>query len=69
MINERFTTYFRGAYFEDKDAEFEDFLRAIRENGTPICNGREGRRSIALVEAIYEAARTGSSVSVSRQKL
>ncbi len=31
MINERFTTYFRGAYFEDKDAEFEDFLRAVEK--------------------------------------
>lgn len=36
---------------------FEDFFRAIRENGTPICDGREGRRSIALVEKIYTAAK------------
>ncbi len=55
--------------YRGHQALFEDFLRAIRENGTPICDGREGRRSIALVEAIYEAARNGSSVSVSRQKL
>ncbi len=35
---------------------FEDFFRAIRENGTPMCDGREGRRSIELVERIYRAA-------------
>jgi UDP-N-acetyl-2-amino-2-deoxyglucuronate dehydrogenase len=36
----------------------EDFLAAIRTNGTPACDAREGRRSVALIEAIYESART-----------
>ena len=40
----------------------EDFVKAIRTNGTPRCDGREGRRSVALVQAIYESARQGSSV-------
>jgi UDP-N-acetyl-2-amino-2-deoxyglucuronate dehydrogenase len=35
----------------------EDFVRAIREGRPPACDGREGRRSLALVEAIYAAAR------------
>lgn len=35
----------------------EDFLAAIRTNGTPACDAREGRRSVALIEAIYESAR------------
>ncbi|HEX6465871.1 MAG TPA: Gfo/Idh/MocA family oxidoreductase [Terriglobales bacterium] len=35
----------------------EDFIRAIKEDGTPACDGREGRRSVALIEAIYRAAR------------
>ncbi len=47
-------------------AALEDFLRAIETNGQPACKGREGRRSVALVEAIYEAARSGTRVSVSR---
>ena len=34
----------------------EDFIRAIAENGTPICDGPEGLRSISLVERIYAAA-------------
>jgi len=37
-------------------AMFEDFLHAIEHNTTPLCDGRDGRRSIALVEAIYRAA-------------
>jgi UDP-N-acetyl-2-amino-2-deoxyglucuronate dehydrogenase len=38
-------------------AILEDFLQAIANNTEPICNGREGRRSLALVEEIYAAAR------------
>jgi UDP-N-acetyl-2-amino-2-deoxyglucuronate dehydrogenase len=38
-------------------AILEDFLHAIANNIQPICNGREGRRSLALVEAIYNSAR------------
>lgn len=40
----------------------EDFLRAIETNGKPACDGHEGRRSIELVQAIYESSRTGESV-------
>lgn len=40
----------------------EDFLEAIRTGGRPACDGREGRRSVALVEALYESARTRASV-------
>lgn len=42
---------------------FEDFLAAIETNGTPACDAREGRRSVALIEAIYKSARTGGSVT------
>jgi predicted dehydrogenase len=38
-------------------AVLEDFIRAIQQNGTPACDGQEGRRSIALIEAIYRSAR------------
>ncbi len=50
-------------------ALFEDFIQAIQQNRAPICDGREGRRSIALVEAIYRAARNGGAESVSLDKL
>ncbi|HYT75025.1 MAG TPA: Gfo/Idh/MocA family oxidoreductase [Vicinamibacterales bacterium] len=38
---------------------FEDFIGAVRTAGTPACDAREGRRSVALVEAIYRSAKTG----------
>ena len=37
-------------------AVFEDFVSAIRDRRPPRCDGREGRRSLALVEAIYQAS-------------
>jgi len=43
-------------------AALEDFLKAIRTNTKPRCDGQEGRRSLALVQAIYEACRTGARV-------
>jgi UDP-N-acetyl-2-amino-2-deoxyglucuronate dehydrogenase len=43
-------------------AVLEDFLKAIRTNTKPRCDGQEGRRSLALVQAIYEACRTGARV-------
>ena len=42
--------------FSGHQAIFEDFVGAIRDNGTPACDGLEGRRSIALVEEIYRVA-------------
>jgi UDP-N-acetyl-2-amino-2-deoxyglucuronate dehydrogenase len=38
---------------------FEDFIAALATNGTPACDAREGRRSVALIEAIYRSARSG----------
>ncbi len=43
---------------------FEDFIHAIRTRTVPSCDGREGRRSVELVEAIYAAARTGRPAPV-----
>jgi len=42
--------------FRGHQALIEDFNDAIKNNRSPVCNGREGRRSLALVEAIYRAA-------------
>jgi len=46
----------------------EDFVRAIESNQAPACDGREGRRSVALVEAIYESARTHEPVFIPKPK-
>jgi UDP-N-acetyl-2-amino-2-deoxyglucuronate dehydrogenase len=37
---------------------FEDFIRAIQTGGTPACDAHEGRRSVALVEAVYRSAQS-----------
>jgi UDP-N-acetyl-2-amino-2-deoxyglucuronate dehydrogenase len=36
-----------------------DFLRAIEEDRPPFVSGEEARKSVAIVLAIYESARTG----------
>jgi UDP-N-acetyl-2-amino-2-deoxyglucuronate dehydrogenase len=41
-------------------AVIEDFLAAIRNDTEPRCNGPEGRRSVALVDALYRSAHTGA---------
>jgi len=43
---------------------FEDFARAVATGESPACDGREGLRSLALVETVYAAAReTGVEVA------
>ncbi len=45
-------------------AVLEDFLRAIEHGSAPTCDARAARHSIALVEAIYAACRTGRQTAV-----
>jgi len=45
-------------------AALEDFLRAIREGSEPRCNGREGLRSLAVVQALYRSSRTQAPVTL-----
>lgn len=33
-----------------------DFVRAIEQDGAPECDGKEGQRSLALIEKIYHAS-------------
>ena len=42
--------------FRGHQLVIEDFIRAIRENGTPRCDGADGRRSVAAIEEIYRMA-------------
>jgi UDP-N-acetyl-2-amino-2-deoxyglucuronate dehydrogenase len=42
----------------------EDFITAVRTGGVPACDGREGRRSIEVVEAIYASAQAGAPVTI-----
>lgn len=44
--------------FRGHQSVLEDFLSAIQQNRASACDGLEGRRSIALIETIYRAAKT-----------
>jgi len=43
---------------------FEDFIRAVTTKSPPCCDGRGGRQSVALIEAIYASSRTGEPVQL-----
>lgn len=47
-------------------AQLQDFVAAIRERRQPLIDGREGLRSLKLVEAIYQSARTGQPAHLTR---
>jgi UDP-N-acetyl-2-amino-2-deoxyglucuronate dehydrogenase len=44
--------------FRGHQVVLEDFLQAIQMNRAPACDGLEGRRSLALIESMYRAAKT-----------
>jgi UDP-N-acetyl-2-amino-2-deoxyglucuronate dehydrogenase len=54
--------------FRGHQAAMEDFIEAIQKNSAPRCSGIEGRRSLALVEALYEACETGGRVELARRR-
>jgi predicted dehydrogenase len=45
---------------------FRDFVKAMRENGTPAVDGHEGRKSVEIILAIYEASKRGKKVTLTR---
>ena len=42
----------------------EDFVDAIRSGRRPICDGVEGRRSVAVVEAVYRSSREKTAIAL-----
>lgn len=42
--------------------QIEDFLQAILEGRDPAVTGREARKSLAIIQAIYTSSRTGQPV-------
>jgi UDP-N-acetyl-2-amino-2-deoxyglucuronate dehydrogenase len=43
---------------------FEDFIRASGGRAAPACDGPGGRQSVALIEAVYQSARTNRCVDL-----
>ncbi len=54
-------------YGQSHRAVIEDMIDAVVHDRKPRTNGREARRSVALVLAIYESARTGREVMLAAQ--
>lgn len=44
--------------------QLADLLNAIDRGGIPAIDGREGRKSVEIIRAIYQSARTGRQVSL-----
>jgi UDP-N-acetyl-2-amino-2-deoxyglucuronate dehydrogenase len=44
--------------------QIADFTRAIQKGCRPTVEGREGRRAVQLIEAIYKSASTGKAVTL-----
>ena len=43
---------------------FEDFIRAINNDTAPLTDGPQGRRSVEVICAIYESAKTGQIIKL-----
>ena len=44
--------------------QLRDFVAAIRENRVPQVDGREGRKAVSAICAIYESAKSGKAVEL-----
>ena len=42
----------------------EDFVDAVTNNRPPVCDGRQGRQSVAVVEAVYRSAREKTAIDL-----
>jgi UDP-N-acetyl-2-amino-2-deoxyglucuronate dehydrogenase len=48
--------------FVPHQRQFEDFLRALQTGRAPTIGGREGRKSVEIILAIYESSWTGRRI-------
>lgn len=44
--------------------QIQDFVEAVREGREPLVNLQEGRKPLAIIQGIYESARTGGPVRI-----
>jgi len=45
-------------------AQLKDFIKAIKTGGTPVVDGREGRKSVEIILAIYKSSHSGRRVEL-----
>jgi predicted dehydrogenase len=44
--------------------QLADFMKALESGGKPAVDGREGRRAVEVIRAVYESAATGRVVEI-----
>lgn len=44
--------------------QLEDFISSLNKGVEPFIDGKEGRKSVRIIEAIYESAKTGEAIKV-----
>lgn len=44
--------------------QFRDFVKAINKDTTPVVDGREGRKAVEIILAIYKSAETGKPIKL-----
>lgn len=50
--------------FKGHQLQIADLIHAINTNGTPLVDGREGRKAVEIVLAVYRSAATGQPVEL-----
>lgn len=50
--------------YESHPGEIDNFMKAVEEGGRPMIQGQDGRLTIELITAIYEAGFTGQTISL-----
>lgn len=50
--------------FHGHQRQFEDFCRALERGGSPLVDGREARKSVEIILAIYKSAKTGKKINL-----
>jgi predicted dehydrogenase len=50
--------------YEGHRRQLADFVNAIQNKTQPLVDGREGRKAVAVIRAIYESARTGQTIAL-----
>jgi myo-inositol 2-dehydrogenase/D-chiro-inositol 1-dehydrogenase len=63
--SETYLKFFVERYRDAYRAEFDEFVRAVREQRPPSPGFADGRAALALAEAAAESAATGRAVTVS----
>jgi len=45
--------------------QIQDFVDALRGGRRPVLDGREGRKAVVLIDALYASARVGAPIKIS----